>query len=428
MRSEDLSTKLVRGGFSSIAVRILSLLASFISSAVIVRLLGPVEFGRYAFVLTVITVLAIPSMLGLPTLLLREIAGGVTQEDWPRVQGIRRWSNKMVINSSLLICALAALLLLTGVIPMEHGLRSPMLLGLLLVPLLAYAAMIEAMLRALYRVFWGHFPNGVMRPILVMTMVVGVYWATGTRLSSFITILLLLATLLIVVGLGLILIRRYWPAEARTVAPNIASQEWLRALLPLSLISGLQIIHNNADLLLIGIMIDTTSVGTYRIALSIANVGIFGLTAMRLVTGPFYADAFRRHDFELIKKISRLAGFVSFVCTGGFLVVLFAFGEQLLSAIYGFEHVNSYYPAVILCFGMAVFSIWGPLGMLYMMAGKERLLLRVQAVLVIINVIGNIALIPVYGVQGAAFATAGTYCANGVILACMKPVLKKIEI
>ncbi len=414
--TSSLRSRLVRGGLSGLTVRVLAIVMGFLSSVVIVRLLGAEEYGRFAFALTIVTFLVMPSTLGLPTLIVREIAGGEATKDWGRIRGIIIWSRRVVFGSSLALCGAAAALIQTNLISIDAELKPALLLALLVVPLLAFAQTIDATLRGVHRVFWGQFPDAVLRPTLMMLGVAAIYYTVGRSVTAFETIGLMILVLMGVVVLGIILVRAYMPAEVTRATPSYVGMDWARTLIPLSFITGLQTLYNNTDLLLIGIMVDTTSVGTYRIALSISNVATFGIMATNLVVMPYYANLHKTGDWAQIWKISRYAGLATFALCGSMTAILFLFGQPLISFVYGVEHINAYWPAVVLSLGLSVYGIWASIGGVAMMTGREDRFMKILVGSVSANAILNIILIPYYQINGAAVASAISFSLNGLFL------------
>jgi len=412
----SLRSKLIKGGLSSITTRVLAILSGFLLSVGIVRVLGAEEYGRYAFVLTVVTLLAMPSVLGLPTLVVREIASSGPTKNWGRIRGIRNWSLCLATISSFIFCTSAALFIHAGIISVDAELKPVFLLGFILVPLFAFAEIVDAILRGVHQVFWGQFPNRVMRPLLILTVVVATYYVLQRPVSAFHVVVITIFVLVGVLSLGLLLVRRHLPAAIYTSKARYANSEWLRVLMPLSIISGLQAVYNNTDLLAIGMMVDTTSVGTYRIALSIANVASLGVVAINLVVMPHYASLYEQNDWNKIRKISMYAGLGAFSISCVMTAFLFVFGRPLIVLIYGVDQSGAYWPALLLSLGNAVYGIWASLGGVAMMTGREDRFLKILIGSVVANVVLNFVLIPKYQINGAAIASAISYVLNGILL------------
>jgi len=91
---------LARGGVGSLALKLLHAGLTLTVSVLLARFLGPVEYGIYAFAFAAVTLLAIPVQMGLPLLVVRETAAGRAREDPGLVNGIWRWSARIVLIGS----------------------------------------------------------------------------------------------------------------------------------------------------------------------------------------------------------------------------------------------------------------------------------------------------------------------------------------
>jgi len=60
-----------------------------------------------------------------------------------------------------------------------------------------------------------------------------------------------------------------------------------KAIIPLSLIVGLQMIRENIDILMLGFWYEDSDVGLYRIALSVRTLVVFCLMALVLAAQPY---------------------------------------------------------------------------------------------------------------------------------------------
>ena len=83
-------------GLASMALMVGSTLLTALVAVFLARLLGPAGYGVYAFAFSLITVLAIPSQLGLPQLVVRETARSQVNGDWGLMRGLWRWSSLSV--------------------------------------------------------------------------------------------------------------------------------------------------------------------------------------------------------------------------------------------------------------------------------------------------------------------------------------------
>lgn len=88
---------------------ILSLFGAVIrygNNIILTRMLGAKSFGLYALANTVVTVVTIPAVLGLPTSMVHFIATDAEREEWGRLRWVVRSAFRLILISSLLATAL----------------------------------------------------------------------------------------------------------------------------------------------------------------------------------------------------------------------------------------------------------------------------------------------------------------------------------
>lgn len=84
-----------RQSFWGILIKGFSILVAFVLVAMLARVLSPAEYGIYSVVLALITVLTVPTALGLPNYVVREIAAAMGRDKKAgadgETAGNRRW-------------------------------------------------------------------------------------------------------------------------------------------------------------------------------------------------------------------------------------------------------------------------------------------------------------------------------------------------
>src|SRR5690606_13600781 len=142
-------------------------------------------------------------------------------------------------------------------------------------------------MRGLRYVFMGQFPNEVLRPVLLASFV-AVAFVLSMQLTAKLALIIHATVAILTFTLGVVLLLWARPAEMRLqTARKVDHRGWLRAILPLTLISGLQVTNQNTDLIVLGFFRTDAEVGIYRVALSGATLAIFGLTAVSLAIQPY---------------------------------------------------------------------------------------------------------------------------------------------
>lgn len=400
-----LKSKLIRDTGWTFGLKVLARVLGLVVALFLARALGAEGYGIYSFAFAVVTLLALPAQAGLPTLLVRETARGLTTGRDGIIKGVWAWAGRVAgAISLLLLVGAGAYLFLTsdGELSAEE---STLLWAFLLVPLLAFGYLRGAALQGLNRMVAGQLPELVLRPALFIALIGAVMVGTGSLSAPQAMALHVLAAG-VAFGVGAWLLWKYTPTAVRDAHPERESRAWLAAMLPLALISGVATLQAQADILVLGIYEPADQVGIYRIAVQLAILALFGLEVVNVVVTPRFARMSEEGDLEGLQRLA--AGTARFVLALSSAVVLFfiVFGQQVIELLFGSEFVSAYQPLLILFSGHLVSAAAGPAGRLLMMAGYERDVAMAGGVSAVFNLVLNFALIPRFGMAGAAVAMA----------------------
>lgn len=399
--------QLVQGGLLGLIVRVLAILAGFTSSIVLARVMGPAEYGVYAFVFAIIAILALPVQMGLPTLIIRETARACANQDWPLLRGMWSWSGRVIIASSLLMLgAVLAWLSIHGDSVNSHRV-SAFLWGLPLLPLLAFAEARGAALLGLGRIFQGQFPDQVLHPMLLALFAGSAAWLFSIQITAKTALSLSVLAAFSAFVLGAAFLVRARPKELReTKHGRMEHRQWMKAIVPLSIIVGLQVITGNTSLVVLGFFRADSEVAIYRVALSISSIATFGLITSYTVIQPYIVRLNAANNQRSLQFIASAGALAALAVTVPVLGIYIFSGKYLLDFLYGSGFVAAYSPLIVLTFGAALHAIFGMGGGLLTMTGNERYVLRASVLTAGLNVLLNLFLTPTYGAMGAATATA----------------------
>lgn len=187
--------------------------------------------------------------------------------------------------------------------------------------------------------------------------------------------------------------------------PEKREREWLRALVPLMLVSAMYTVNSRTDQAMIGAMVGSGAVGIYAAAVRVADVVIFFIVAINAMLGPTVAGLYARRDQEGLQRIvtmtARWIGGLSIPAA----VVLYGLSGRILS-LFGPEFPAGAWALRWLCCGQVVNACAGSVALLLTTTGHERDALKGITLGAVVNVAGNAVMIPRYGINGAAVATA----------------------
>ncbi len=415
---ESFSRQLVRGGLGSLAVKLGATLLSLLVVVLLARSLGPEGYGIYVYVFALVSLLAIPAQVGLPTLVVRETAKTQVSEQWGMMRGLWRWSSLIAGITALVLALIACTLGWHYKVQFSIIQLTTFAYGLLLVPLVALGNLRGAALRGLRRIVIGQLPEAILRPVLLILLILGVLWlrphwqftaATAMGLHA------VAATLAFVVGATLLW--RVRPMQLLShPTPEYTPKRWLLSALPLAFVASMNLINQYTDTLILGLFYSAVEVGIYRVAVSTAALVAFGLQAINMMILPHFARLHAQGDIVKMQHLVTQSARIILLLALPVALILTVFGEPLLKWIFGEEYVGSYIPLAILALGQLMNAFMGSVGALLSMTGYERDAARGVAIAAVINVLLNLLLIPPLGMLGAALATASSIVVWNIML------------
>lgn len=420
-------SSVVRLSFSSSIIRASGLGVTLLTSVVLARLLGPAGLGYYSFALAVVTIAGLPLHAGLSTLVMRETAKEGAASNWSKMIDLWRWSGRTIIilSVAILSTAIAGLLLLGDRITPAGGLDT-VLVSLCLIPLIAVAQAGGGAIRGLQRPVLGLLPDSVFRPFSLL-LLLAISWVGGIDISALTAMEAHVVCAFIAALAGLIMLRWVKPNAVHSASPNTSAEpRWKKALVPLALLAGTQIVFQNTNLVMLGFWHSPEDLGLFKVAISAANLVLLGLTAINMIMAPTFVKFYTLKDITGLQRkaaLSALLGFgAALVCAS----ILILFGKSILAVLFGSAFILAYIPLLILISGQLCSAWFGCAANLLNMAGHEITSLKVTAAVFAVNIVLNAILIPAYGIAGAAASTALSTAAWSVALGFV--VRDKLEI
>jgi O-antigen/teichoic acid export membrane protein len=413
-----LRAQLLRGGMGSLLIKSAHTVLAFAVAVVLARMLGPEGYGVYAFALAILMLSAIPSQVGIPQLIVRETAKAQANKDWGLMRGLWRWGNSAVFVFSILsLVAVGSILFFID--DTAGGRITTVAIGIVLIPLIALANVRAACLRGLRMVVWGQLPEGIYRPALLLILMGGwiVILGTDGGLTPEGAMGLHVVAALISFVLGGLMLWKARPSGVKSrPIPRYQSVAWRKAIIPLAMITGLQLINNYADLIILGIFRSDGEVGIYRAVFQVALLVIFGLQAMNQVIQPHFAHLYEQGQMDRLQRLVTTSARAILALALPPVVIFIVFGTELLGLVFGDAFRAGGVTLAILAAGQLVNAGMGSVGMLLNMTGHERDTLKGVCVAAASNVVLNVVLIPPFGMAGAAIASALTLLFWNLIL------------
>lgn len=410
--------QLIRGGIGIAGVRFSNAILTFLTSVILARALGTSDFGVYSFVYALIMLLCVPIQQGLAKLVIRETASAESNKDWNLMRGLWLWSTYTSLVYSVFIFILVSILVWFFKNEINHQKAITIMTALLLLPLINQISLKSSALMGLRRVAIGPLPDSVLRPglfIFFILFVIAVLPNTELTPSNAMGIHAIAALLAFVAGVTILYRLQPQPLVSRP-KPAFKSNIWVKAALPLALIAGLQVINTYTDIVMLGILRTSDEVGIYRVVAQSGMLVAFVMQTVGMIAGPYLARFYSQKDHHNLQRIFTICTRAIFVISLPIALALSIWGSQLLGLLFGEEYIKGYSALIILSTGLLLFNIIGPVGLLLEMTGHEKQAAFRMAFTAILNVILNAALIPKFGINGAAMATIISLIISQIIL------------
>jgi O-antigen/teichoic acid export membrane protein len=176
---------------------------------------------------------------------------------------------------------------------------------------------------------------------------------------------------------------------------------------PRALAGVFQVAVLRLDILLVGALASPLAAGVYSAASRWLIVGLFVALAVNHAVQPQISAALARRELPRAQFVFQSATAWAVCLVWPIHIISAAFGPVLMQ-VFGPGYEDGATVLVILTGAGLFASVCGPVDMVLLMGGASRWNLLNAAVAVATNVVGNILLVPRFGVTGAAIAWAAS--------------------
>jgi len=406
-QSDDLQANLVKGAAGSFALKISNLSLSLVVSILLARLLGVKGYGVYAYAMALIGLLSLPASLGLPELLVREVAAYRARSDWGRLRGLLQRANQASLSMSVLLILLAGAISWVLAERFDSIALTTFWLSLGLLPMIVLNSLREATLRGLCHVVLGQLPDSLFRPGVFIVLSVAVYWLSGKeQFSPKLAMDLQLGATATALVIGTFLLIRRLPKAVKSAIAHYDTRVWLKSSVPFLFLGGMFLINSHTDIIMLGWFRSAAEVGVYRVATTGAGLVTFALLSVNLALGPRIVQLYQSGEIQKLQRIITLSSRGVLLFSLPLALIFIFFGEFILSWVFGAAFGAGSTPLAILCIGQLINAGMGSVGLILNMTGHEHDSAEGVAIAAAVNVVLNTVFIPMWGLNGAAGATA----------------------
>ena len=181
-------------------------------------------------------------------------------------------------------------------------------------------------------------------------------------------------------------------------------REIIEISLPMLVTTIASLMMSYTAIIVFGVFRTESELGYYAMAVKLATLVAAVLAAVNVMLAPKFAELFHRDEMSELLRLARKSAGLIFWLTAPILIVLMVFGRSILGHLYGADFEAAYPAMVCLIVGQLVNAMSGSTGVFMNMTGNQKTFRNIMLLAVTINFTMSIALIPKYGMLGAASA------------------------
>ncbi|AKB41525.1 flippase [Methanosarcina mazei] len=172
------------------------------------------------------------------------------------------------------------------------------------------------------------------------------------------------------------------------------------------LANSIGMINTQVDSLMIGYFMDEASVGYYAVAIIFMQGVLLLPQAVQSVTTPSIATYYGKGGFYNIRQLLKKTMSNVFAIVICISLILAIFGKFLIPLLFTEEFLPAYLPMLILLIGYSIYATYASIGGCLSSIGRVQMVFKIDAICAGLNTVLNFALIPQFGLIGAASATS----------------------
>ena len=403
--NNQLKKKFLKSVSATSILSIASMALLYISQVLIARLLGTEQFGIYHYTLSWLTIAVLFSKLGQDTTLQRFMPEYSIKEKWALCKGLLLGSFKISAFSTTTIVLLSLTMILVLQEKLEGILFDTFMIGILMIPLWALNKIIQGALIAFKKPALSIIPDGLILPGCLMISFLILHFITRQNIYASTAIFIHAILLLVILCISLIFLYRYaLTSKIYNAVSEYRTKNWLYYSFPLVFISGTQLILNHADIIMIGLYVDTTNSGIYAAATRISTLVTMGLLFINMILTPYISEYFHNQRRESLQMLVTYSTRIASLFALPVFTILFFYGDSILW-LFGETFTVGHKALIILGIGALCNVFSGSVGFLMSMTGHQIQSAYIFGIACLLNILLNILLIPTFGIEGAAVAT-----------------------
>lgn len=393
----------------AIVFRVIGACSSLLLTYTVTQYFEISDAGRIFFSIAVVTVLGILSSAGFGVALLRYVSFYYAEKDWGKIKAAVLLASKKILVISLII--LLFFLITADILFLDNN-KTEELLKIMIfsIPLLAFIQMIFPVFQA--------FKRPLISVSLINISIPLIFCLTLFSLSFFVTVsinhvgyIYIFAAFITFFWAIILLIFKAIHIHKSDESKNheiIKSSRYLWVgLFMTSLVQW-------SGQIIAGMNVEPSELAPLSVSQRISVLMSFILIGINLIASPRFAASYKQKNFEELRNVSLFCSRFMIAIAIPLFLLMFFLAEYFLG-FFGRQYETSAFLLRILIFGQFINLITGSVGPILNMTGHERDMRNIVIISGSLALALGVALIPTFGVLGAAISTASSMAAQNLL-------------
>ena len=396
------------------ATRVVSAAIAYFSQVIMARWMADFQYGVFVVVWVGSVIMGGLACLGVQIAVLRFVPEYLERRELDLLRGVIFGSRIQGVVTSTFFAVVGFAGLYAFGDHVSGTYLIPLYLGAVTLPMLALGEIQEGLARSFSWANLALWPTYIVRPLLILVFMGAALWYGAKPDAVTAMAAVVAATYVTAIGQFFRLnskIGKTVPHGPRQFLPLL----WLTVAVPIFIVEGFFNLLTNVDILIVGRLMQPEQVAIYFAAVKTMALVHFVYFSVRAGSAQRFSKYYAAGDNV------RLSAFVHDTLHWTFwpslaMVALLVIVGRWLLAMFGPSFVEGYPVLFILSVGLLLRASIGPAETLLIMAGQQGITSVVYAVTFFLNVSLNFFLIPHFGINGAATATAIALGAETLVL------------
>lgn len=395
--------QLINKSIKVLLLRMLGVILFFSITLFITNYFDPELVGAYDYSRSLLTILSAISVLGMNQSILYYSGVLSSKKALPEIKLIYHKMIRITLIFSLIITFLALIFnWLFAALFLEKVLSNILLKSLVILVFYSLFIINIDTLRALKKVYLSELLRNILRyaPLFIIVLVLHYTNKENWLLEGF-----LISVGFLGVGSTLFLLHYFKKYKLTRYKHEFTYKSIINRSGPMAISAVAFMLMQSVDIILLGRFVGLSEVAYYASAVKITMIIALVLTTVNAIYAPIISELFSLNYMEELKQKLKDATRLISLLTLPAIIFIAAFSNLILS-FFGEYYVTAQQALLILLVSQTVNMLCGSVGVYMNMTGKQKVLQSILIISFLLNLLFNWILIPIYGMTGAASATA----------------------